>query len=296
MKPLNEISESAIVEGTEIKLVAMNYNGNTVFEWLKSEVNKKQVVNHFVFPRGRQDLNSLINQDQYASGTVWSCTVGHVCDIKPNGHRIVILFDVNEDPIHIVKPHVGLWEIGSEYKILVCKDQKDPNNKILKPDITEDSITFFNLSEEDKKRVQESYPDDAWVVRVHNGSNGNTSMSGKKIYSLSCTLIGEKPIRRRLHGGFYSDDEILVRVNTVSGKPQISGCQRGDREVVFQIDNKSSDKESMEALLSHCSQGDQLVLKISGSCLVGPKIIVFGEIKKAELADIKRINQGGKAA
>lgn len=297
MKPLQKIEESAIFEGAEINLTTMSYNGNVVFEWLESALGDgKPIINHFVFPKGRQDLNAIISQEQYASGTVWSATVGHICDTKPNGHRTVILFDVNENPVEIIKPHVGPWEIGSQQRIMVCRDQKNPEHKILKPEMLSDSITFFNLSTADEEKIQESYLDDGWVVRIDGGSNGNISISGKKIYSLRCTLVGEKPVRRKLHGGFYSDDEILVRVTTAFGRPQISRCQRGDREVVFQINNKSSQRETMENLLSHCSQGDQLVLRINGSCLAGPRIIVFGEIKKAEKEDIKRINQGGKAA
>ena len=297
MKPLQKIKESAIFEGAEINLTTMGYNGSVVFEWLQSESEDGElVVNHFVFPRGRQDLNAIISQEQYASGTVWSATVGHICDTKPNGHRTVILFDVREEPVHIVRPHVGSWEIGTEIKVLVCENQKNPNQKMLKPDAQADSITFFNLSTQDEEKVQASYPDDAWLIRIDGGSNGGATMSGKRVYSLRCSLIGEKPVRRKLVGGFYSDDQILVRVTTVFGRPQISGCQRGDRRVSFQIDNKSVDKESMEVLLSRCIQGDQLIFKIKGFCLAGPKIIVFGEIKKAEPADIKRINQGGGAA
>lgn len=290
---LKSIEESAIVKDGIVELATTVIRDSVVLEWLESRDSKGNlIINQFCFPKGRDDLRSLISQKEYAPGTVWKCTIGCVCSERLAGNHImrtVIIFDLNEQPVKIVRPHVGPWEIGQEIQVAVSKDSKNFERLILKPDNGDKYLSFFNLSPQDQEKLQTtSKPNDGWIVKIEGGGFGNTNHAGKRMLPLNCSLVGDLPVRRRVAGDYFTTDEIIVRVTTVNGIPEISGCIKWGRGVIFVIDREVKDQVD---LLNKCTQGDRLIFTVSDATIIEYKIYVKGEVKKASLEDIKRLSQ-----
>jgi len=295
MQQLKQIENALIVEGGIINLTTKRLkNGDLVFEWLESRDDADQlIINRFVPPIGRADLRSIIEDGQYDPGTVFEATIGKVCSVKSNGlnlTRTVIVDDINENPVEIIRPQVGPWQIGQITKALVCRNNKTNKDLMLKPLDAPEYFTFFNLSQADLERVNNlSKESDGWDIKIRDGYLGKTNGAGKRVCVLSCSLVGDRPSRRRIFGDYYTGDDIIVRIECVSGEPRISGCHHWGKEVFFDIDKKSEGYKEMKSLVSKSKQGDLLLMNLAGGCTVGyASICIFGTVQKVTKEVLKK--------